>query len=239
VLKKILVFAVAAYVPMITVMFVGCAEEDSYTPQITGSVPTLRRDYSSYRRTYSTYTPSTTTKTYTSPYKVESSKSSKFAASGSPWAPPANVEKSWKAIVIHHSATSQGSVASIDDYHRNNNGWDGIGYDFVIGNGNGFGNGAVEPTFRWTGQKTGAHCKTDASNWANENAIGICLIGNFNATRPSGSQMTSTLKLVRFLAKRYDIPTSRIYGHSTTPGHSTKTDCPGKNFSMSYVKSNL
>jgi hypothetical protein len=231
-------FVVAAYVPMVTVMFVGCSEEDSYTPQITGSVAELRRDYSSYRRSYSTYKPSTT-KTYTSPYKVENEKSNKFAASGSPWAPPSNVEKSWKAIVIHHSATDTGNVASIDDYHRNNNGWDGIGYDFIIGNGSGCGNGEIDSTFRWTGQKIGAHCKTDASNWANENAIGICLIGNFNNRRPSSNQMASLMKLVRFLAKRYDIPKSRIYGHSSTPGHSTKTDCPGKNFSMSYVKANL
>ncbi|MCE5340469.1 MAG: peptidoglycan recognition protein family protein [Planctomycetaceae bacterium] len=236
--KKILIFIVAAYVPTITVMFAGCAEEDSYTPQITGSVPTLRHDYSSYRRSYSTYKPSTTTKTYSSPYKVESGKSDKSTAS-SPWAPPSNVERSWKAIVIHHSATDTGNVASIDDYHRNNNGWDGIGYDFIIGNGSGCGNGEVDSTFRWTGQKTGAHCKTDSSNWANEKAIGICLIGNFNKTRPSSSQMSSLLKLVRFLAKRYDVPASRIYGHNTTPGHSTKTECPGKNFSMSYLKANL
>ncbi|MEN6385096.1 MAG: peptidoglycan recognition family protein [Phycisphaerales bacterium] len=234
-LKKILVFAVAAYLPAIAVMFVGC--EDEYTPRITGSVPRLDNNYSSYKRTYRSYTPSTTKKyASTNPYKIESNKKT---ASASPWAPPANLEKNWKAIVIHHSATDTGNVASIDDYHRNNNGWDGIGYDFVIGNGSGAGNGEIDSTFRWTGQKTGAHCKTDASNWANEQAIGICLIGNFNSRRPSSNQMTSLLKLVRFLSNRYDIPASRIYGHSTTPGHSTKTDCPGKHFNMSYVKSNL
>ena len=234
--KKILMFIVAAYLPTITVMFVGCAEDDSYTPQITGSVPTLRRDYSSYRRSYNTYQPSTT-KTYSVP--KESDKSNKFASSSSPWAPPSNVEKKWTAIVVHHSATDVGNVASIDDYHRNNNGWDGIGYDFIIGNGSGCGNGEVDSTFRWTGQKIGAHCKTDASNWANEKAIGICLIGNFNKTRPSSRQMASLTKLVRFLSDRYDIPKSRIYGHSTTPGHSTKTDCPGKNFPMSNFKTSL
>jgi hypothetical protein len=237
VLKKILIFTIAAYMPVIAIMFVGCGE-DEYTPKITGSVPRLDNNYSSYRRTYRSYTPSTTKKDTSNSYKMDT-KSSKLTASYSPWAPPANLEKSWKAIVIHHSATDTGNVASIDDYHRNNNGWDGIGYDFVIGNGSGCGNGEVDSTFRWTGQKTGAHCKTDESNWANEKAIGICLIGNFNSRRPSSNQMASLLKLVRFLSKRYDIPASRIYGHSTTPGHSTKTDCPGKNFSMSYVKTNL
>jgi len=221
-------------------MFTGCAEEDSYTPQISGVVPSLYgSQYGSqyHRSTY--YTPSTTkTYSYNKPYKIETPKTYKSTAS-SPWAPPSGVEKSWKAIVIHHSATDTGNVASIDDYHRRNNGWDGIGYDFVIGNGSGCGNGEVDKTFRWTEQKTGAHCKTDSSNWANEKAIGICLIGNFNESRPTSSQMSSLTKLVRFLAERYDIPASRIYGHNTTPGHSTKTDCPGKNFSMSYVKNHL
>lgn len=228
--KKIIAFTIAAYVPTIAVMFVGCAGEDSYTPQISGVVPSLRHGSSS------TYTQPT--KTYSNPYKIESNKTYKSSAY-SPWAPPSSHEKSWKAIVIHHSATDRGNVASIDDYHRNNNGWDGIGYNFVIGNGNGSGNGEVEKTFRWTEQKTGAHCKTDSSNWANEQAIGICLIGNFNAARPSGSQIASLVKLVRFLSERYDIPASRIYGHNSTPRHSTKTDCPGSNFPMSYVKTKL
>jgi hypothetical protein len=51
--------------------------------------------------------------------------------------------------------------------------------------------------------------------------------------------MTSLMKLVRFLSERYDIPVSRIYGHNTTPGHSTNTSCPGRYFPMSYVKENL
>ena len=224
-------FTIAAYVPTIAVMFIGCAGEETYTPQISGVVSSLHHDQDAR----SSYRP----QTYTSPKKIETPKTYKSTASYSPWAPPSGVERNWKAIVIHHSATSTGDVASIDDYHRRNNGWDGIGYDFLIGNGSGCGNGEVDSTFRWTQQRTGAHCKTDSSNWANEKAIGICLVGNFNQSRPSGSQMTSLVKLVRFLSQRYDIPMSRIYGHSTTPGHSTKTDCPGKNFPMSYVKSKL
>lgn len=207
---------------MTAVLFIGCAEEDSYTPRITGVVPELHQGSSDY----------TTYKTPSASYK-----SSPSAPYG--WVPSSGLEKSWKAIVIHHSATDTGNVASIDDYHRRNNGWDGIGYDFLIGNGSGSGNGEVETTFRWTGQKTGAHCKTGASNWANEDAIGICLVGNFDQSRPTSSQMASLMKLVRFLSERYDIPQSRIYGHNTTPGHSTTTSCPGRYFPMSYVKTHM
>ena len=169
--KKILAFVIAAYLPAITVMLIGCAGEESYTPRITGVVPELHHGSQSgsvYKRRLRVIQKTQNYKTY---------KSSSSAPYG--WAPSGGLEKSWKAIVIHHSATDTGNVASIDDYHRRNNGWDGIGYDFVVGNGAGSGNGEVEPTFRWTGQKTGAHCKTDASNWANEDAVGICLSRQF------------------------------------------------------------
>jgi len=240
--KKILMFVIAAYLPAVAVLFIGCAEEDAYTPRITGIVPELHQGSSNYSESKApSGSPAYKTAGYkTESYKPESRKTSKSDFS-SPygWVPSANLEKNWKAIVIHHSATDTGNVASIDDYHRRNNGWDGIGYDFLIGNGSGSNNGEVETTFRWTGQKTGAHCKTDESNWANEGAVGICLVGNFDQSRPSNAQMSSLMKLVRFLSQRYDIPASRIYGHNTTPGHSTTTSCPGRYFPLSYVKNHL
>ncbi len=113
----------------------------------------------------------------------------------------------------------------------------GVGYDFVIGNGTNSGDGQVEVTFRWRKQLTGAHCKTP-NNWANEKAVGICLVGNFNQTVPTRRQMQSLVKLVRFLQNRYRIPKSRVYGHKTTPG-ARVTDCPGKRFPMGRLKSML
>ncbi|MHC4309638.1 MAG: N-acetylmuramoyl-L-alanine amidase, partial [Planctomycetota bacterium] len=97
------------------------------------------------------------------------------------WYPPLRLEKKWEAIIVHHSATSTGNTAIFDKKHREENHWQGIAYDFVIGNGTDSGNGQVEVTFRWRGQLTGAHCKTP-NNWGNEKAIGICLVGNFDNT---------------------------------------------------------
>ena len=153
------------------------------------------------------------------------------------WLPPAEVEKEWTAIIIHHSATEKGNAAIFDKDHRINHGWDGIGYDFVIGNGTDSGDGQVEVTFRWRQQITGAHCKTP-ENWANEDGIGICLVGNFNNSRPTESQMQSLVSLTRFLKNRYGISNSRIYGHGTTPGAHI-TDCPGAMFPMVRFKSLL
>ncbi len=153
------------------------------------------------------------------------------------WLPPEELEKSWTAIVIHHSGTTEGNSAIFDKWHREGNHWEGIGYDFVIGNGTGSGNGEVEVTFRWLQQRTGAHCKTP-DNWANLNAVGICLVGDFNHSSPTQRQMESLVKLIRFLQRRYNIPKSHIYGHNTTPG-ARVTDCPGHKFPMAELKSML
>jgi N-acetylmuramoyl-L-alanine amidase len=153
------------------------------------------------------------------------------------WLPPWRLERKWTAIVIHHSDTANGSATIFDKYHKEIKYWEGIGYDFVIGNGTNSGDGQVEVTFRWREQRTGAHCKTPG-NWANERAVGICLVGNFNQTWPTARQMRSLVKLVRFLQDRYGIPKSRIYGHNTTPG-ARDTDCPGKRFPMARLKSML
>lgn len=153
----------------------------------------------------------------------------------SAWLPPPRLEKDWTAIVIHHSATENGNAAIFDRMHREENHWDGVGYDFVIGNGTNSGDGQIEVTFRWRNQKIGAHCGGTPENWANEEGIGICLVGNFDHTTPTSQQMQSLAKLVRFLQKRYGISTDRIYGHNNTPG-ARVTACPGARFSMTRFK---
>lgn len=150
------------------------------------------------------------------------------------WYPPKSLERRWQAIVIHHSATSYGNMAIFDQWHREGNHWEGVGYDFVIGNGTDSADGQVEVTFRWTQQMTGAHCKTPG-NWANENAIGICLVGNFDVSVPTRAQMQSLEKLIQFLSARYHISPDRIYGHKTTPG-ARATDCPGNHLSLVPIR---
>ncbi|MBN1974693.1 MAG: N-acetylmuramoyl-L-alanine amidase [Sedimentisphaerales bacterium] len=153
------------------------------------------------------------------------------------WIPPKSVEKNWTAIIVHHSATETGNMAKFHKSHIEEHGWDGVGYDFVIGNGTDSGDGEIEVTYRWRDQKTGAHCWTP-DNWANTDGIGICLVGNFNNRKPTKRQMDSLVKLTDFLQKRYRIPQSRITGHGETrDAHAT--DCPGRLFPMSSFKSML
>src|SRR5262249_33711619 len=70
---------------------------------------------------------------------------------------PEAAPREWKYIVLHHTATDSGDVQSIHEAHlqnkdKNGKPWLGIGYHFVIGNGSGMGDGAIEPTFRWKEQ---------------------------------------------------------------------------------------
>ncbi|MGD0573376.1 MAG: peptidoglycan recognition family protein [Sedimentisphaerales bacterium] len=151
---------------------------------------------------------------------------------------PTHTERAWSAIIIHHSATTEGNATIIDKWHRENNGWNGVGYDFVIGNGTNSGDGEVEPTYRWRGQLTGAHCGGTPGNWANEEGIGICLIGDFDHSAPTSRQMESLAKLIRFLQQRYHIPKSRVFGHGSVPGGHV-TDCPGKRFPWNWLRANI
>lgn len=136
----------------------------------------------------------------------------------------------WRWIVIHHSATPTGSVASFDRMHRQK-GWDECGYHFVIGNGTGSGNGQVEVGPRWPKQKWGAHAKT-ADNRYNEFGIGVCLVGNFDVARPTPRQQQELSRLVAYLMKTYNIPPERVLGHRDTKA----TECPGRYMNIEVVR---
>ena len=145
------------------------------------------------------------------------------------WIPQA-AARPWKYIVIHHSATPTGGAVAFDRMHRDK-GWDELGYHFVVGNGTDTRVGQIEVGSRWPKQKWGAHAKTP-NNEYNDYGIGICLVGNFDNTRPSADQMKAVAKLVAYLMKTYHISPENIKGH----GDTKPTDCPGKNMSVATVK---
>ena len=137
----------------------------------------------------------------------------------------------WRWIVIHHSATPTGSAAAFDKMHKAK-GWDELGYHFVIGNGTDTRDGQVEVGPRWPRQKWGAHAKTP-DNQYNDFGIGVCLVGNFDQTRPSQEQVRSLSRLVAHLMKTYHIPANRVVGHSDT---GRATECPGKLLNVAQVR---
>jgi hypothetical protein len=133
----------------------------------------------------------------------------------------------WRYIVIHHSATEGGSAALFDEAHRKK-GWDGLGYDFVIGNGKGATDGLVEVGWRWREQKVGAHA---GNKLMNEQGIGICLVGDFTRTRPTWAQMRALTRLCNFLSAYCGIPRENYRLH----GDVRDTTCPGPLFPRDFL----
>lgn len=139
---------------------------------------------------------------------------------------PEKLSDRWVRIVIHHTATEGGSAVAIDRYHREVNKWqNGLGYHFLIGNGNGAPDGGITVSHRWKDQLDGSHAKT-----RNKDSIGIALVGNFEKTLPSAKQMAALRGLVAYLSTSCKIPHKNIVGHKDLKGQNTA--CPGQYFWM-------
>jgi hypothetical protein len=143
-------------------------------------------------------------------------------------------------ITFHHTADARAcgtSMAAVADRmrsyqadHQNSRHWADIGYHFVI-----------DPAGRiWEGRQLtwkGAHA---GNKQANENNVGIALIGNFQDCQPGAAQRAAAEELASWLALEYGVPSSRIYGHCDIEKlYCLKgTCCPGRNFgpTMTGVK---
>jgi N-acetylmuramoyl-L-alanine amidase len=146
---------------------------------------------------------------------------------------PAVAPNNWNWIIIHHSDSDYGSAAIIDKWHRDR-GFDELGYHFVIGNGTNSGDGQIEVGPRWVKQKWGAHDNA-LDNRFNTNGIGICLVGDFNKTRPTAKQRRALLRLVVYLMRTYHIPPDRVLGH----GETKVTQCPGRYLNVADMRDTL
>ena len=143
--------------------------------------------------------------------------------------------KKWRYIIIHHSGTDEGNSLSFNKYHLSK-GWEnGVGYHFVIDNGeSGRPSGFVEITPRWLKQEDGAHCKASDMN---VKAIGICLVGNYNRDHLPYAQRKTLEDLVKKLRAYYHIPLKNILRHGEV--RDAQTDCPGKKFPWDKFKKDL
>ena len=140
--------------------------------------------------------------------------------------------KGWKYIVIHHSATKAGSVKSFHKFHTQQ-GYGGVAYHFVIGNGNGMKDGEVKETFRWKQKIAGTH--VSVNSWEhNVFGIGVCLVGNLENKPPTDAQMKALKKLISKLKEEFRIEDKNVIGHKhvqydDASNKTEKTACPGKN----------
>jgi hypothetical protein len=143
----------------------------------------------------------------------------------------------WKGIVIHDLGRPAGDAEFVHRLHLSY-GYSGLGYHFLIGNGNGLGDGIIHVGYRWSEQKAGAHVARSAPNdrELNERTIGICLIGNGERMPFTDNQIQSLISLLRRLQVELDIPRDAIRLHSeVAPGVSS----PGRFFPIGRVRSQL
>lgn len=140
----------------------------------------------------------------------------------------------WKYIIVHNSGTRQGNARIFDIYHRRiRHMQNGLAYHFVIGNGRSSGNGQIEVGHRWQRQINGGHV---ASDYLNNIAIGICLVGDYNRDVPTPQQLVSLEELISYLQRRvgrYKGRLAIVLGHREI--NPKPTDCPGRRFPLRWL----
>lgn len=143
-------------------------------------------------------------------------------------------------LIVHHSAGSNQSsnfatvVEYIWDLHVNTNGWDDIGYNWLIDP-----NGVLYQG-RPDGYQ-GAHFSC-----INENTVGICVIGNYTSVQPTQSALSTLVSLLAYEATEHEIDITEesyhvtgdfvlenVAGHRDSAGSDnacSSTVCPGDSF---------
>lgn len=141
----------------------------------------------------------------------------------------------WTGIVIHHLGEPAGDAESVHRLHQSY-GFQGLGYHFLIGNGNGLGDGVIHVGYRWNDQLPGAHTMGDAGTHHNQRSIGICLIGNGDRRSFSDRQIRQLVMLVRALQREFDIPAGHVHLHRELAG---QTSSPGRRFPAAQFREQL
>jgi hypothetical protein len=147
------------------------------------------------------------------------------------------MRKRWQFIIVHNSGTRQGSARIFDYYHRRvRRMQNGLAYHFVIGNGTSTGDGEIEVGDRWRRQINGGHVHSD---YLNNIALGICLVGDFNRDQPTRRQLEACEELINYLRKRcgkIDAYYAIVRPHREVNPPQWATDCPGDDFPYSWFR---
>ncbi|CAL1297231.1 unnamed protein product [Larinioides sclopetarius] len=126
-------------------------------------------------------------------------------------------------LFIHHTAMSECSdfascsqmMRTIQNLHMDDNGWDDIGYNFLIG-----GDGRVYVGRGWN--RVGAH-----TYGYNRNAIAFSLMGDFTNKVPSEVMLNTTKEMIKCAEDRNHVMSDyKLHGHRDAGC----TECPGSAF---------
>lgn len=133
----------------------------------------------------------------------------------------------WKSIYIRHSRTPSGNAITIGQQTG------GLNDHFVIGNGEGALDGEIQIGQRWNHQLSAA--PPAGATTIEPNCISICLIGDFDRTVPTPTQIKRLAQLVSALQSRHNIPADRVLVLS----QSRSTAGCGKYFPLTALRDQL
>ena len=115
---------------------------------------------------------------------------------------PTSQMAKWNYIYIHHSATPAGSADSLKGSDAT------LADHFVIGNGEGAGDGEIQVGVRWKQQIQAG--RIPGADYIDRSCLSICLVGDFSQNKPSETQERQLVQLVTALQSRLHIPASRV-----------------------------
>lgn len=146
-------------------------------------------------------------------------------------------KRRWRYIVVHNSGTRQGNAKAFEYYHRRVRRMpNGLAYHFVIGNGSSSGDGQIEIGNRWKRQVNGGHVHSD---YLNNIALGICLVGDLNRDAATKRQLAALDELIRYLRQRVgkiDRQWAIVKAHKDINPPRWPTDCPGDRFDYRWLR---
>jgi hypothetical protein len=108
----------------------------------------------------------------------------------------------WKFIYVHQSATLAGSARSLAFAGT------GLCDHFVIGNGNGCQDGEILMSPRWNNQQPAS--ASPGIQHIEPNCISICLVGDFDHSMPTPTQLRRLTQLVTTLQSQFRIDAENV-----------------------------
>jgi len=108
----------------------------------------------------------------------------------------------WKYVFIHHSQTTSGNALTLAQDAT------GMGDHFVIGNGDGCVDGEIQIGQRWAQQQSAL--PPAGANKIDPACISICLVGDFDRTTPTPTQLRRLAQLVNAVQGQLHIEPQQV-----------------------------
>lgn len=128
-------------------------------------------------------------------------------------------------LIIHHTSRVNFTAKDTHQFHQNERGWSGIGYNYFIEK-----DGSI---IEGRGLHVGAH-----TYGYNRKTIGICATGDFDIEFPTPAQIKSLIETCHYFMDKFQLEPKDVLGHRELNGFDYTT-CPGLLFNMNEFRTLL